>query len=37
MRKLPALVLIVLAIAGGVAVYSLERPTPAAACGGNGS
>jgi len=32
MRKLLALTLIVLAIAGGVAVYSLGQPAPAAAC-----
>jgi len=32
MRKLLALALIVLALAGGVAVYSLEKPAPAAAC-----
>jgi hypothetical protein len=32
MRKVLALALIVLAIAGGVAVYSLEKPAPAAAC-----
>ena len=37
MRKLFALALIALALAGGVAVYSLGQPTPAAACGtGNG-
>jgi hypothetical protein len=32
MRKLLALALIALAVAGGVAVYSLEKPSPAAAC-----
>ena len=32
MRKLLALALIALALAGGVAVYSLEKPTPALAC-----
>ena len=37
MRKLFALALIALALAGGVAVYSLEKSAPAAACGsGNG-
>ena len=29
MRKLIAVALIALALAGGVAVYSLEKPTPA--------
>lgn len=29
MRKLIALALVALALAGGVAVYSLETPTPA--------
>jgi hypothetical protein len=33
MRELIALALIALALAGGVAVYSLEQPAPAAACG----
>ena len=34
MRKLIALALLALALAGGVAVFSLERPTPAQAdCG----
>jgi len=33
MRKLLALAMIALALAGGVAVYSLEKPAPAAACG----
>ena len=36
MRKLLALALIVLALAGGVAVYSLEKPAPAAACNNSG-
>jgi hypothetical protein len=35
MRKLLALALLALALAGGVAVVSVERPTPAHAdCGG---
>jgi len=34
MRKLLALALVALALAGGVAVYSLEKPAPALACGG---
>ena len=34
MRKLLALALLALALAGGVAVYSLEKPTPASACDG---
>jgi hypothetical protein len=32
MRKLIALALIALALAGGVTVYNLEKPAPAAAC-----
>jgi hypothetical protein len=32
MRKLLALALIALALAGGVAVVSIEHSTPAAAC-----
>ena len=32
MRKLIALALVALALAGGVAVYSVEHSTPAAAC-----
>jgi hypothetical protein len=31
-RKLLTVVLLALALAGGVAVYSLEKPAPAAAC-----
>jgi len=33
MRKLLALALLALAVAGGVAAYSLEKPAPAVACG----
>jgi hypothetical protein len=33
MRKLVALALLALALAGGVAVYSLEWPATAYACG----
>jgi hypothetical protein len=36
MRKLLALTLIVLALAGGVAVYSLEKAAPAMACNNSG-
>ena len=37
MRKLIALALLALALAGGVAVFSLQRPTPAHAdCGTSG-
>jgi len=36
MRKLVALALIVLAIAGGVAIYSLEKPALAVACNNSG-
>ena len=36
MRKLIALALIALALAGGVAFVSLEMLTPASACQGNG-
>jgi len=32
MRKLLALALVALALACGVAIYSLEQPTPAVAC-----
>ena len=32
MRKLIALALIALALAGGVAFVAVEKPTPAAAC-----
>ncbi len=32
MRKLIALALLALALAGGVAFVSVERPAPAAAC-----
>jgi len=32
MRKLLALAMIALTLAGGVAVYGLEKPAPAAAC-----
>jgi len=32
MRKLLALAVIALALAGGVTVYTLEKPSPAAAC-----
>jgi len=35
MRKLLALALLALALAGGVAIYSLEKPAPAAACANN--
>ena len=35
MRKLIALALLALALAGGVAVYSFEKPTPAVACDSN--
>ena len=34
MRKLIALALIALALAGGVAAYSLKKQTPAVACTG---
>ncbi len=34
MRKLFALALLALALAGGVAFVSLESPTPAVACDG---
>jgi hypothetical protein len=37
MRKLIALALLALAVVGGVAAYSLERPAPAvASCTGQG-
>ena len=37
MRKLLVLALVALTLAGGVAVYSLEKPAPTAACSnGNG-
>ena len=35
MRKLIALALLALAVAGGVAFGSIEHSTPAAACNGN--
>jgi hypothetical protein len=36
MRKLLALAILALALAGGVAVYNLEKPAPAMACIGSG-
>jgi len=36
MRNLLALALLALAVAGGVAFVSIEKPIPAIACTGNG-